>query len=75
MAENKDVNSNDILHYSKNRTCFLSNEDFDYMIAANNEAEEAIGWKVLPENTVYRVEKCLQFKPSGDFDASFIYEL
>ena len=57
MAENKDVNSNDILHYSKNRTCFLSNEDFDYMIAANNEAEEAIGWKVLPENTVYRVEK------------------
>ena len=27
------------------------------MIAANNAAEEAIGWKVLPENIVYRVEK------------------
>ena len=57
MAENKDINSNDTHHYSKNRTCFLSNEDFDYMIAANNAAEEAIGWKVLPENIVYRVEK------------------
>ena len=57
MAENKDINiSNDIHHYS-NRTCFLSNDDFDDMIAAKNAAEEAIGWKVLPENIVYRVEK------------------
>ena len=58
MAENKDgiISNYDIHHYS-NRTCFLSNDDFDYMIAAKNAAEEAIGWKVLPENIVYRVEK------------------
>ena len=44
-----------IYHYS-NKICFLSNEDFDYMVAAKHEAEEAIGWKVLPENVIYRVE-------------------
>ena len=43
-------------HYS-NETCFLSNDDFDYMVAAKHEAEEAIGWKLLPENIVYRVDK------------------
>ena len=40
-----------------NGICFLSDEDFDYMVAAKHAAEEAIGWKLLPENTVYRVEK------------------
>ena len=44
------------LHYT-NKICFLSNDDFDYMVAAKHAAEEAIGWKVLPENTVYRVDK------------------
>ena len=43
-------------HYS-NKICFLSNEDFDCMVEAKNEAEEAIGWKLVPENIVYRVEK------------------
>ena len=40
-----------------NGISFLSNTDFDYLVAAKHAAEEAIGWKVLPENTVYRVEK------------------
>ena len=56
MAENTNNSSEDILHQS-NRICFLSNDDFDYMVAAKHAAEEAIGWKVLPENVVYRVEK------------------
>ena len=49
MPENKILYSNGI--------CFLSNDDFDYMVAAKHAAEEAIGWKLLPENIVYRVEK------------------
>ena len=49
MSENKILYSNGI--------CFLSNDDFDYMVAAKHAAEEAIGWKLLPENIVYRVEK------------------
>ena len=55
---NKNNNSNEdtSLHYT-NKVCFLSNDDFDYMVAAKHAAEEAIGWKVLPENTVYRVDK------------------
>ena len=40
-----------------NEICFLSNDDFDYMVAAKHVAEEAIGWKLLPENIVFRVEK------------------
>ena len=52
-----DINNNeDILQYL-NGNYFLSNEDFDYRVAAKHAAEEAIGWKVLPENIVYRVEK------------------
>ena len=42
---------------STNNICFLSDDDFNYMVAAKNEAEEAMGWKLLPENVVYRVEK------------------
>ena len=55
---NKNNNSNEdtSLHYT-NKICFLSNDDFDYMVSAKHAAEEAIGWKVLPENTVYRVDK------------------
>ena len=49
MSDNSVSNSNGI--------CFLSNDDFDYMVAAKHAAEEAIGWKLLPENIVYRVEK------------------
>ena len=44
------------LRYS-NRICFLSNEDFDYMIKTKHSTEEALGWKLLPENIIYRVEK------------------
>ena len=40
-----------------NGICFLSNDDFDYMVTAKHAAEEAIGWKLLHENIVYRVEK------------------
>ena len=40
-----------------NGICFLSNEDFDYMVTTKHAAEEAIGWKLLPENVVFRVEK------------------
>ena len=49
-------NNEGTIHYT-NRICFLSDDDFDYMVAAKHAAEEAIGWKVLPENIVYRVEK------------------
>ena len=48
--------SDNNISYS-NGICFLSNDDFDYMVAAKHAAEEAIGWKLLPENIVYRVEK------------------
>ena len=48
------VNYNPI---QSNGICFLSNDDFDYMVATKHAAEEAIGWKILPENIVYRVEK------------------
>ena len=48
--------SDNSVSYS-NGICFLSNDDFDYMVAAKHAAEEAIGWKLLPENIVYRVEK------------------
>ena len=40
-----------------NGICFLNNAEFDYMVQTKHEAEEAVGWKVLPENIVYRVEK------------------
>ena len=50
------MNDNNNYNYS-NKICFLSNDDFDYMAAAKHEAEEAIGWKLLPENIVYRVDK------------------
>ena len=49
-------NNEDIIQYL-NGNYFLNNEDFDYMVAAKHAAEEAIGWKVLPENIVYHVEK------------------
>ena len=54
--KNNNSNEDTPLHYT-NKICFLSNDDFDYMVAAKHAAEEAIGWKVLPENTVYRVDK------------------
>ena len=73
MAENKDYG---ILHYSNRTFCFLSNDDFDYMIAAKNAAEEAIGWKVLPENIVYRVEKMRPIQTKrGILYASFMCEI
>ena len=56
MAGYNNNNNEDTFYYS-NGICFLSNDDFDYMVAAKHAAEEAIGWKVLPENIVYRVEK------------------
>ena len=40
-----------------NEVCFLTNAEFDYMVQTKHEAEEAIGWKILPEDTVYRVER------------------
>ena len=49
-------NEDTSFHYS-NKICFLSNDDFDNMVAAKHEAEEAIGWKLLPENVVYRVDR------------------
>ena len=49
-------NEDTYLQYS-NKICFLSSDDFDYMVATKHEAEEAIGWKLLPENVVYRVDR------------------
>ena len=59
MVGHDENNSNkkDIPFHYSNKICFLSSDDFDYMVAAKHEAEEAIGWKLLPENIVYRVEK------------------
>ena len=50
----KEMNDNNTSYF--NGICFLSNEDFDYMVAAKHAAKEAIGWKLLTENTVFRVE-------------------
>ena len=57
-------NNEDVLHYSSNGICFLSNDDFDYMVAVKHAAEEAIGWKVVPENVVYRAEKMIPIQTS-----------
>ena len=58
MEAHDENNSNkDIPFHYSNKICFLSNDDFDCMVAAKHEAEEAIGWKLLPENIVYRVDK------------------
>ena len=40
-----------------NGVYFLTDEEFDHMLQTKHEAEDAIGWKLLPENTVYRVER------------------
>ena len=45
---------------ANNRMYFLSDEDFNYMAAAKHSAEEGIGWKMLPVNIVFRVEKLTQ---------------
>ena len=50
------VNNNENVVQS-NGIFFLSNADFEYMVAAKHDAEEAVRWKVLPENVIYRVEK------------------
>ena len=42
-----------------NAICFLSDADFEYLVATKHAAEEAIGWKMLPQNTVFRVEKMM----------------
>ena len=51
----KEMSDNNTSYF--NGICFLSNDDFDYMVETKHAAEEAIGWKLLPENIVYRVEK------------------
>lgn len=43
-----------------NTICFISDANFDYMVAAKHNAEDAVGWGTLAENTVYRVEKLSQ---------------
>ena len=43
--------------FDSNVLAFLSDADFEYMVATKHAAEEALGWKLLPENTVYRVDK------------------
>ena len=58
-----------------NGICFLSNDDFDYMVAAKHAAEEAIGWKLLPENIVYRVEKMNPIQTKWDLDVSFSFAM
>ena len=50
----KEMSDNNTSYF--NGICFLSNDDFDYMVTTKHAAEEAIGWKLLPENTVFRVE-------------------
>ena len=50
------VNNNENSIYT-NGICFLSDDEFNIMVAAKHSAEEAVGWKLLPENIVYRVEK------------------
>ena len=40
-----------------NITSFLSDADFDYLAETKHAAEEAIGWCLLPQNVVFRMEK------------------
>ena len=42
-----------------NAISFLSDADFEYLAATKHAAEEAIGWKMLPENIVFRVDKLI----------------
>ena len=35
---------------------FLSDEDFEYLVATKQVSEEAIDWSELPVNTVFRVQ-------------------
>ena len=53
---NKKDNESTALYYW-NGICFLSNGHFDHMVAVKHEAEESIGWEVLPEYVVYCEEK------------------
>ena len=50
-----------------NITSFLSDTDFDYLAETKHAAEEAIGWCLLPQNVVFRMEKLtpVQTKPAG----------
>ena len=41
----------------ENRVAFLTDDDFNHLVAVKHTAEEAIGWKQVPENVVYRVDK------------------
>ena len=50
------VNNNQNSIYT-NGISFLSDDEFNIMVAAKHDAEEAVGWKVLPENVIYGVEK------------------
>ena len=45
---------NETFHPSKKY--FLSDEEFEFMALTKHSSEEAIGWKALPENVIYRVE-------------------
>ena len=40
-----------------NGICFLTDTDFDWYVSNKHQAEEAVGWKLLPVNVVFRVDK------------------
>ena len=42
-----------------NAISFLSDADFEYLAATKHAAEEAIGWKMLPQNIIFRVDKMM----------------
>ena len=69
----KEISDNNLSYF--NGTCFLSNEDFDSMVAAKHAAEEAIWWKLLPENTVFRVENMSPIKQNGVLDVFFNFAM
>ena len=56
-----------------NVLAFLSDADFDYLTATKHAAEEALGWKLLPENIVYRVDRLTPIQTK--WGARFILQL
>ena len=56
-----------------NITSFLSDADFDYLSTTKHAAEEAIGWSLLPQNIVFRMDKLMSVQTK--WGSRYIIEL
>ena len=67
MEEFLDQFPNTVSLTGENRVAFLTDDDFNYLVAAKRTAEEAIGWRQVPENVVYRVDKLTPIQTKWGF--------